>query len=79
MPERYTQANGGYLVLRARDIFTEPGAWEALKRALVGALISPDDPATRGGRAIRSLDPQPIPLDVKVILIGPAILYYYAA
>jgi len=69
-------ANGGYLVLRARDIFTGPGAWEALKRALVGALISPDDPATRGGRAIRSLDPEPIPLEVKIILIGPAALYY---
>ncbi|MDX1415510.1 MAG: ATP-binding protein [Candidatus Promineifilaceae bacterium] len=69
-------ANGGYLVLRARDIFAEMGAWEALKRALVGGLIEPDDPATRGGRAIRSLDPRPIPLAVKVILIGPAILYY---
>lgn len=69
-------ANGGYLVLRARDIFAAPGAWEALKRTLVGRLILPDDPATRGGRAIRSQDPQPIPLDVKVILIGPAHLYY---
>ena len=70
------QANGGYLVLRARDIFGEFGAWEALKRALIGRLISPDDPATRGGRAIRSLDPQPIPLTVKIILIGPPMLYY---
>ncbi|UCC54669.1 MAG: AAA family ATPase [Anaerolineaceae bacterium] len=69
-------ANGGYLVLRARDVFTEPGAWEALKRSLVGAAVRPDDPATRGGRAIRTLDPDPIPLDIKVVLIGPASLYY---
>jgi lon-related putative ATP-dependent protease len=69
-------ANGGYLVLRAQDLFTEPGAWDALKRALVGAAIRPDDPVTRAGAATRSLDPQPIPLNVKVILIGPPGLYY---
>ena len=69
-------ANGGYLVLRARDLFTEPGSWEALKRTLVGGAIRPDDPATRGGTAVKSLDPEPIPLDLKVILIGPAALYY---
>ncbi len=69
-------ANGGYLVLRANDLFTEPGAWDALKRALVGAAIRPDDPVTRSGAAARSLDPQPIPLKVKVLLIGPPGLYY---
>lgn len=69
-------ANGGYVVLRARDLFAEAGAWEALKRALVGGVIRPDDPVTRGGAAARSLDPEPIPLDVKVILIGPPALYY---
>ena len=75
-PGTLHSANGGYLVLRARDIFSEPGAWEALKRSLVGKAIRPDDPATRGGRAIRTLDPETIPLEVKVILIGPAELYY---
>jgi lon-related putative ATP-dependent protease len=69
-------ANGGYLVLRARDLFTEPGSWDALKRALVGEAILPDDPVTRAGAAARSLDPEPIPLNVKVILIGPPALYY---
>ncbi|MGD2079135.1 MAG: ATP-binding protein, partial [Chloroflexota bacterium] len=39
-------ANGGYLVLRARDLFTEPGAWEALKRTLVERAVRPDDPVT---------------------------------
>ena len=69
-------ANGGYLVLRARDLFNEPGAWDALKRALVGGAILPDDPVTRMGTAARSLDPESIPLNVKVILIGPPGLYY---
>lgn len=75
-PGTLHSANGGYLVLRARDIFSEPGTWEALKRSLVGKAVRPDDPATRGGRAVRTLDPEPIPLDVKVVLIGPAMLYY---
>ena len=75
-PGTLHNANGGYLVLRARDVFSEPGTWDALKRSLVGGEVRPDDPATRGGRAIRTLDPQPIPLTVKVVLIGPAGLYY---
>ncbi|KAA3656964.1 MAG: Lon protease family protein, partial [Chloroflexi bacterium] len=70
-------ANGGYLVLRARDLFNEPGAWEALKRALVAGEVRPDDPASRGGSIARTLDPEPIPLFLKVILIGPPQLYYY--
>ncbi len=71
------QANGGYLVLRAQDLFAEPGAWDALKRALIGQVVRPDDPAIRGGTAGSSLDPQPLPLNLKVILVGPARLYYY--
>jgi len=70
-------ANGGYLVLRAKDLFAEPGAWEALKRTLMSGYIDPDDPATRGGAPTRSLDPEPIPLDSKVILVGPPQLYYW--
>jgi predicted ATP-dependent protease len=69
-------ANGGYLVLRARDLFTEPGAWDALKRTLVGGVIRPDDPVTRSGAVARTLEPMPIPLQVKVLLIGPPALYY---
>lgn len=70
------EANGGYLVLRAADLSSEPGAWEALKRALVSGTVQPDDPAARGGAATRSLDPEPIPLDLKVVLLGPDDLYY---
>ena len=69
-------ANGGFLVLRARDLFSEPRAWDALKRALADGSACPDDPAARGGAATLSLDPEPIPLDLKVILVGPAPVYY---
>jgi lon-related putative ATP-dependent protease len=69
-------ANGGYLVLRARDLFAEAGAWDSLKRALVGDAVRPDDLATRTGAAARSLDPEAIPLNLKVILVGPPALYY---
>ncbi len=69
-------ANGGFLVLRTRDLLTEPRAWESLKRALVGGTVCPDDPAARGGTATFSLDPDPIPIDLKVILIGPPEHYF---
>ena len=72
-------ANGGYLVLRARDLGNAPGAYDALKRALIGNQVRPDDPAIRGGAATLTLDPQPIPLNIKVILIGPPSLYYQLA
>lgn len=69
-------ANGGFLVLRTRDLMTEPRAWDSLKRALVGGTVCPDDPVARGGAATYSLDPEPIPLDLKVIMIGPPEHYY---
>lgn len=72
-------ANGGYLVLRARDLGNAMGAYDALKRALIGNQVRPDDPAIRGGAATLTLDPQPIPLSIKVILIGPPSLYYQLA
>ena len=72
-------ANGGYLVLRARDLGNAFGAYDALKRALIGSHVRPDDPAIRGGAATLTLDPQPIPLSIKVILIGPPSLYYQLA
>ncbi|MEM7292433.1 MAG: ATP-binding protein, partial [Pseudomonadota bacterium] len=78
-PGALHSANGGYLVLRARDLFSTPMAYEALKRALLGNAVRPDDPAIRGGAATRTLDPQPIPLNIKVILIGPPSLYYQLA
>ncbi len=67
------RANGGYLLLRARQLLADGRAWPALKRALLdGQLRIEDDyPAL----AVTSPNPEPIPLDVKVVLIGSPGLY----
>src|SRR6185503_5456151 len=71
-------ANGGYLVLRARDVFFEPMAWDALKRSLLSGYVRTEDIAARSGISAptKTLDPEPIPLDLKVVLVGPPQAYY---
>ncbi len=72
------KANGGYLIIEANDLYHEPLAWEALKRALRYGHIhieAPDALLDRG--ALKSLEPEPIPLNVKVILLGERGLYYH--
>lgn len=76
-PGALHRANGGFLIVWARDLFAEPGAWDALERALASEQFTPDDPAARSGAPTSSLHPEPVPLDVKVVLIGPPSLYYY--
>lgn len=70
-------ANGGYLVIDALRVLTQPMAWEGLKRTLrarrvriesIGQILSLISTV--------SLDPEPIPLDVKVVLVGDRQLYY---
>ncbi len=71
------QANGGYLVLRVEDVLRNPFSWDGLKRALRSRLIEIEEPGERFGfMATKSVRPQPIPLDVKVVLIGSPMLYY---
>ncbi len=73
------KANGGYLMLDARDVLTRPAAWEGLKRALRTQVVEIESMAEAVGVApfaTRTLDPEPIPLDVKVVLIGDPMLYY---
>ena len=70
-------ANGGYLVLDARKLLMQPFAWETLKQALITKKIRYESPADSYGLATTiSLDPEPIPLKVKVILLGEPDLYY---
>ncbi|MGH2626803.1 MAG: AAA family ATPase, partial [Anaerolineales bacterium] len=76
-PGALHRANGGFLILWARDLFAEPGAWDALERALAGEQFAPDDPAARSGAPTSSLHPEPVPLDLKVVLIGSPSLYYF--
>lgn len=70
------RANGGYLVLRAEDVLRQPLAWEGLKRALETHQLAIEEPVdVLGLSATRTLHPEPVPLDLKVILVGEASLY----
>jgi lon-related putative ATP-dependent protease len=64
------RANGGYLVLPVEDVIKNPFAWEDLTHALANAKIIIRDISEKFGFATKSLQPEPIPLDIKVILIG---------
>ncbi|MBI3030627.1 MAG: AAA family ATPase [Candidatus Rokubacteria bacterium] len=71
------RANGGYVILEAKDVLRTFMAWEALKKALKGGSIRIEEPLEEY-RLISavSLAPEPIPLSVKVVLIGSPLLYY---
>ena len=76
-PGALHRANGGYLLLDARKVLLSPFTWEALKRTIKGCSIRIEQPAeTQGFATTQSLDPEPIPLNIKVILFGEAELYY---
>ena len=71
------QANGGFLVLDIHRILSRPFVWEALKQALFTRQVRIESPAdTLGFVGTTMLRPEPIPLDVKIILIGERWLYY---
>jgi lon-related putative ATP-dependent protease len=71
------RANGGYLLLDARKLLLSPFAWEALKRAIKAREIRIEQPAeTVGMMTAQTLDPEPIPLSVRVVLFGDRDLYY---
>lgn len=71
------RANGGYLVLPAEEVLRNPFSWDSLKRALRNQAILIEDAGERlGFLTTKTLQPAPIPLDVKVILIGQPSLYH---
>ena len=80
-PGALHRANGGYLLVDARKLLLSPFAWEALKRALKSQEIKIEAPAetSTGIMSTQTLDPEPIPLNVKVILFGDRQLYYMLA
>lgn len=70
------QANGGYLIVQAQDILSAPHAWEALRRVIKTNEIDIDSIRELGGTtAVPTLQPEPIPAQLKVIMIGND--YYY--
>jgi lon-related putative ATP-dependent protease len=71
------RANGGYLILDARDVLRTFLAWDALKKALKSRSIRIEEPLEEYRLvAAAGLAPEPIPLAVKVVLIGTPRLYY---
>ena len=76
-PGALHRANGGYLILHAEELLSRPPVWNALKRTLRTRELRPGDPSEEMGMMVpETLDPEPIPLNVKVILIGEPNTYY---
>ncbi|WP_370280235.1 Lon protease family protein [Pontibacterium sp.] len=76
-PGALHQANGGYLVLEAEKLLEQPFVYAALKRALKSHEIRIESPASElTGISTITLNPQAIPLHVKVVLIGSRDIYY---
>jgi len=70
-------ANGGYLVVRIEDILTNFQSWEGLKRTLRDGKLVIEELGERLGFVVtKSLRPEPIPLELKVVLIGEPMFYY---
>ena len=70
-------ANGGFLILDARRVLTSPFAWEGLKRALRAREVRIESlEKMLSVTSTISLEPEPIPIDVKVIITGDRWLYY---
>lgn len=70
-PGALHKANHGYLILKADDVLTAPSAWEGLLRALRSGLARIEDPSEHTEQVrTRTIEPEPIPLQVKILLVG---------
>ncbi len=71
------RANGGYLVVEAEALLSNPQAWDGLKRALKNRQIRTEEMGTQLQLiSTVTLEPEPVPLDIKVVLIGDPMVYY---
>jgi predicted ATP-dependent protease len=76
-PGALHRANGGYLLLDIRKVLVQPFAWEGLKHALQSRVIRIESLGQMYSLVSTvSLEPEPIPLDAKVILFGDRLFYY---
>jgi lon-related putative ATP-dependent protease len=76
-PGALHKANGGSLILDAHKVLVQPGAWEGLKRALKSGEIKIESLAQMFSLiSTVSLEPEPVPLKVKVTLIGSPLIHY---
>jgi lon-related putative ATP-dependent protease len=71
------KANGGFLVIPVEDLLMDAVAWDSLKKTITSRKLAVEDIAQRLGYiATKTLTPEPIPFDAKVILVGSPDLYY---
>jgi lon-related putative ATP-dependent protease len=71
------RANGGYLLIDALELLQRPLSWDILKRSLKNREIATESMSEALGVFMtRTLEPEPIPLDLKVIFIGSPLIYY---
>ena len=76
-PGALHRANGGYLILDAQKVLMAPFAWEELKRALRAHQVRIESPERIMSVATTvTLEPEPVPLDLKVVLLGDRMIYY---
>lgn len=75
-PGALHRANHGYLILKADDVLSSPSAWEGLLRALRSGLARIEDPSEHSDQVrTRTIEPEPIPLQVKILLVGTDEIY----
>ena len=71
------RANGGYLIVDAIKLLSQPYAWDGLKRALHSSEVRIESLGEMYGLAsTMQLQPEPVPLQIKVILVGEPMIYY---
>ena len=79
-PGSFLLANGGYLVIKAVDLITNPGVWKKLKQTLESGFLKIEDPLESFGYfSSISLNPDSIPIEVKVIVISDLEIYHLLA
>ncbi|MEG1410714.1 MAG: AAA family ATPase [Terrisporobacter sp.] len=75
-PGSLHKANGGFIIINAKDLISSPFSWECLKRSLKTEKISIESLNKQYGHLVTStLKPEPIDLDIKVVLIGDNYIY----
>lgn len=76
-PGAIHRANGGYLIVQARDLLVAPFSWDGLKRMLKSREVRIENIAEQYGMfTAATLRPEPIPLNVKVIVIGASMIHH---
>ena len=70
------RASGGFLILNVSDLLRQPFAWDALKRVIKTRSVNIEDPGEYFGFSTSGLKPQPIPTEIKIILLGPPYVFH---